>query len=200
MRYTIAACTAAALAVSASANTLVITGDASTSTENSGAMFDGTLDYVYDSGNTGTLSISITNSSSAIGGFLTGFVFNIGSADANADASLAFASNLDFLNTGYEGAMPFGQFDAGAALGANWSGGGSPSFGLAVGDSGLFEFTITASDADLLTTASFFGAGDEFAVRFRGLDNGGSDKILSPAPGTGALALLGLGFAGRRRR
>ena len=96
--------------------------------------------------------------------------------------------------------MPFGQFDAGAALGANWSGGGSPLFGLAVGESGLFEFTITATDADLLSTANFYGAGDEFAVRFRGLDNGGSDKLVTPAPGTGALALLGLGLATRRRR
>ena len=58
MRYTIALCTVAALATSASASTLTITGDTSTSTENSGAMFDGTLDYTYDGGNTGTLSAS----------------------------------------------------------------------------------------------------------------------------------------------
>lgn len=200
MHYKLATCTVAALAFAANASVLNISGNASTSTENTGAMFDGSLDYTYNSGNTGTLSISITNSSSAIGGFLTGFVFNIDSIDANALATLSFGSNTNFLDTGNESASPFGQFDAGAALGANWTGGGSPSFGLAVGDSGLFEFTITASDADSLSAANFIGAGDEFAVRFRGLNNGGSDKILSPTPGTSAIMFLGLGFAGRRRR
>ena len=65
----------------------------------------------------------------------------------------------------------------------------------------MFEFNVLASDAMDLTSSSFLGAmGDEFAVRFRGLNDGGSDKIMNPTPGTGAMALLGLGLVPRRRR
>jgi len=201
MRYLLATCAVSALATFASADTLFIMADSSTSTEHTGSMFSGSLEYVYSSGDSGTLLVSLTNDTSAdIGGYLTGFVFNIASQDANASASLSFGSNANFLNTGEENAAPFGMFDAGAALGANWTGGGSPSFGMGFGVSGMFEFMVTASDASLLTSSSFIGNGSEFAVRFRGLYDGGSDKILTPAPGTSVLALLGMGLASRRRR
>lgn len=194
----------ALVGTSASAASLNISGDINTSNGGTGSAFSGGMEYVFNSGNTGTLTVSLTNTTSlSIGGYLTGFVFNIDSSDNAASASLFSATNANFLDTGSENAAPFGSFDAGAALGANWSGGGNPSAGIAIGATESFEFTITASDASSLSSMSFVGLnGTDFAVRFRGLDNGGSDKLLAtiPTPGTGALALLGLGVATRRRR
>lgn len=207
MNIKVALCTVSVLGVvgmtasNAHADLMSVSGDATTSVEGTGVTFGGMLDYSFDSGSSGTLSITISNTSDAsLGGYLTGFVFNILSSDALASATLSSASNVSFLNTGTENAAPFGIFDAGAALGANWTGGGTPSFGLGIGQSGTFEFLVSASDANLLTAQSFVGDGSDFAVRFRGLDNGGSDKLLAPAPGTSAIALLGLGLAARRRR
>ncbi|MGJ8637414.1 MAG: MYXO-CTERM sorting domain-containing protein [Phycisphaerales bacterium] len=195
---------AALVCASASASSLTILGDASSSNGNTGSAFSATLDYVFSSGNNGVLTISMENTtSSSIGGFLTGFVFNIDSVDSNATAILNSASDADFLDTGIESASPYGMFDAGAALNANWTGGGSPSAGMAVSATESFVFSITANDASLLSSSSFFGGdGSGFAVRFRGLNNDGSDKVLAtiPAPGTASLALLGLAAATRRRR
>lgn len=196
--------TAAIVCASASANSLTILGDMNSSNASTGSAFSATLDYVFNSGNNGALTISMSNNtSSSIGGFLTGFVFNIDSTDVNASAILSSSTDADFLDTGIESASPFGMFDAGAALGANWTGGGTPSAGMAVGAFESFVFSITADDASLLSSSSFFGGdGSGFAVRFRGLNDGGSDKVLAtiPAPGTASLALLGLAAATRRRR
>ena len=190
------------IAASANADIVSISGDSTTSIANTGVAFSAMLDYTYQGGTSGTLTIDISNTTTegSVGGYLTGFVFNILSSDAIASASLVSGTNSSFLDTGVENAAPFGMFDAGAALGANWQGGGKPSFGLGVGQAGSFEFAITASDADLLSAMSFVGSGEDFAVRFRGLNDGGSDKLLAPAPGTSAVALLGLGMIARRRR
>lgn len=188
----------------ASADVIPIAGDIGNSTEQTGATFSGTLDYTFTGADMGTLIVSLSNDTPAlVGGFLTGFVFNILSMDDNASASLLSATNANFLDTGPESAPPFGDFDAGAALGADWTGGGSPNGGMGVGDFDVFTFKVTASDASALSAISFIGSGDDinFAVRFRGLTDGGSDKVPGvPAPGAGALALGALGLATRRRR
>lgn len=180
-----------------------------------GASLEGTIDYSHTSGSNGVLTFSLTNNSGAsVGGFLTGIVFNIGSADANASASLSSASDNDFKDTGAEAANPFGMFDAGAALKANWSGGGKPSKGLGVGASMTLVFDIVASDASSLTAMSFLGDGSDIALRFRGLNNDASDKLQGtlndpsltvvplPAPvlAGGAMLGLGLGVRGLRNR
>ena len=152
-------------------------------------------------------TIGATNTSApANGGFITGFVFAIDSADDGAAGSLLpGASHPLFLNTGPQAAPPFGGFDAGAALGGDWTGGGSPAGGIAVGATGDFNFNITASDFASLTASSFINGPDDynFVVRFRGFVNGASDKVpgqIVPAPG--ALALLGIAglFGARRNR
>ncbi|MEQ9616616.1 MAG: hypothetical protein RLN60_01130 [Phycisphaerales bacterium] len=174
------------------------------STENTGSSFEVLFEYMNTGVGTGELTITIDNTTPmAVGGFLTGIIFNIQSMDPGAAGTLASSSNPNFLNTPNANGQPFGtNFDAGAALGANWEGGGTPSFGVAIGDSATFVFSIFASDADLLTDTSFSTPGIEdpsFIVRFRGgID---SDKVpANPAPG--AVALLGLGglAASRRRR
>lgn len=201
MRYTLVTCAIAALTTIASADVISFTADSSTSTENSGAMFSGSLEYIFNGGDTGTLIVSLTNDTSAdIGGFLTGFVFNVTNLSDAALISLSFSSNAAFSDTGLETAAPFGLFDAGAALGGNWEGGGTPSLGMGVGVSETFEFMVVANNADSYLASSFIGEGTEFAVRFRGFDDGGSDKFLIPTPGTGVMALFGLAYAGRRRR
>jgi hypothetical protein len=154
---------------------------------------------------------SVTNTtSSSVGGFFTGLVFNIGSSDSSATASLSSTSDSDFLDTGVEAANPFGTYDAGAALKANWSGGGNPSKGIGAGLSGMFAFAITATDASSLSAMSFVGDGSDVALRFRGLANGQSDKLLIeepllnivplPAPVLAGGAMLGLCLGARRLR
>jgi opacity protein-like surface antigen len=194
--YAIALMTAAA-----SADSVQFQGDANNSTESTGSMYMGSMEYQYQGGNLGTLSIALINTTDAgIGGFLTGLVFDMDSTDAGAVISLLSTSDADFLDTGVESAGPFGDFDAGAALGANFNGGGTPSLGIAIDGNESFVFSVVASDADILTSSSFFGDGDDFYVRFRGLINGESDMVGVPAPGTTTLALIGLSCMTRRRR
>lgn len=196
----------------ASAGLVNIAGNSATSIESTGSQFTGSMNYVFNSGTTGTMTITLNNTtSSSVGGYLTGFVFDIASMDSSASATLSSTTNSNFLNTGSESAAPFGMFDAGAALGANWTGGGNPNGGIGAGLSAMFVFNISASDASSLTTMSFLGMGTDLAVRFRGLNNGGSDKILIqeqpplnivPLP-TGVLAgagMLGLGLGVRTVR
>ncbi|MBX3357933.1 MAG: hypothetical protein KF745_05850 [Phycisphaeraceae bacterium] len=174
----------------------------SASTEGLGR-FTGELKYTPGSETSGLLSVMLTNTSPAAnGGFITGFVFDIPSSDLNAGASL---SSADFPFTQLTGpnAAPFGTYDAGAAIGGNFLGGGNPHPGIGVGQTGLFQFQITGSDAGQLTESSFLTAGAPygFIVRFRGFENGGSDKVPAvPAPGAGALLAAAALLAHRRRR
>ncbi len=173
-----------------------------------GAALSGSIEYNYAGESMGQVVFTLTNTSAAtLGGCLTGFVFNIDSTDSNASASLTLAGDADFLDTGSEAAQPFGTFDAGAALGANWSGGGNPSGGLAIGSMASFTFSVMASDASALSAMSF----SDVALRFRGFANGGSDKLrlgddpelnVVPLPSSvlAGGAMLGLGLGVRRLR
>ena len=199
----------------AHADIVLIAGDASTSMENTGSSFTGSVDYAFNTGSMGTLTIILTNTTpESVGGYLTGFVFDIATADAGATVALSSATNANFLDTGAETASPFGDFDAGASLNANWAGGGNPSdgipaiMGMNAGTTETYVFDITASDAAALSAFSFLGDnGDWFAVRFRGLNDGGSDKLLItviplPNAALAGIGMLGLGLGVRtiRRR
>lgn len=185
----------------ANADIINIVADTDNSTEGLGN-FTGTLQYDYLVGNMGLLTVMMTNNSDeSNGGWITGFIFNFATSDENAVAELADATH-PFENAPGQNGAPYGDpFMGGAALGGNWQGGGDPSLGIGVGESGTFSFDINATDADLLTAGSFLqGPYDfNFLVRFRGFENEGSDKVPAvPAPG--ALALLGLGALAQRRR
>jgi len=205
-----AAMAAAGFAMSAQASVILIESDQANSTEELGS-FTGAIEYAPNPGGSsqGQLTISLVNTTpSNIGGFLTGFVFNIASEDPQASAQLSSGTH-PFLGVSDHKAPPFGMsFDAGAALGGNWTGGGNPNAGVAVDDSAQFTFDVFASDADILSAESFFSGpyDHNFVVRFRGM-SGGSDKVPAggsnslPAPGALAvLAIAGLGIGGRRRR
>ncbi|MDZ4754220.1 MAG: hypothetical protein SGJ11_06950 [Phycisphaerae bacterium] len=99
----------------------------------------------------------------------------------------------------------------GASTSGSGTGGGSPSQGLAVGETGTYVFTVGAAASLLanIDAMSFWSQNDgspEFAVRFRGFENGGSDKVAGqltvvPVPLPIALAAAGLliGAVVRRR-
>lgn len=195
------------LAAPASADLILIQSDVPNSENQLGA-FTGSLDWNYTGGNAGVLTVSLTHTST-FGGFLTSFLFNIDSIDFGAAATLAVTSDPDFSNItgGALNGAPYGTFDAGAGLSGGFQGGGTPSDGIAFGQTGTFQFNVVASDASSLSASSFINGPNafDFVVRFRGFENGGSDKV--PAyvvvPGPGALALLGLAGlvgGGRRRR
>lgn len=205
MRYlTMAAVACAGLAASAaSADVITFGGDVAQSAELTGCNFFAELEWVYDGGSNGTLTLDLTNTTpGSVGGFLTGVLFNIDSADGAATASLFSTTDPDFLNTGPDSGAPFGMFDAGASLGGSWLGGGTPSAGIAIGATETFVWKVTAVDANALAAADFSLEGSSaynFLARFRGLGDGRSDKVPVPTPGSFALLSLGA-LAGLRRR
>ncbi len=199
------------LSVAVQAGRIEIFSVGANNTEGLGS-FTGTLEYAFDpSGDLDFLSVMLTNTSDPVnGGFITGFVFNIASADDEASVTLASGSHpFENLTDGGLNVQPFGNpFDAGAALGGKFLGGGSPTEGIAVGDTGIFEFDVMAFDAADLTTRFLTDGPYEFnfIVRFKDFENGGSDKLpgtiilLPPALALGGLGLLGAMFGARRMR
>ena len=212
---------------------LVITGGGTggTSTSNLGA-YTGSFDYTAFSDTSAQIQISLTNTSVASnGGYLTAIAFN-NPSDYIQSSTLAMSGNTNFsilpsdgnvINTGDElGGDPYGDFDLGASITNSWIGGGSPTGGLGVGDSATFTFALTGTNLTSLTADTFFqtlssgnaGEGHQaFAVRFRGFENGGSDKVIgsagdpgvAPVPEPSTVVLFGMsifmfGFMALRAR
>lgn len=187
-----------------------ITSNTALSTEGLGA-FVGTLNYTFLGGTTGTLDVTLTNTTDAsIGGYLTAFMFRpppeLGAFGCSlASSSVAAMTNIPAGSAG----SPFpGSWIGGAGTGGSWLAGGAPGGAIGVGQTGMFSFTITGANASMLSSDAFVSGSlvsDPYAfiVRFRGMENGGSDKVPAnelPAPGAIALlSLAGLG-QGRRRR
>jgi hypothetical protein len=196
-------------ASAARANTVSIVGDGSTSSENLGR-FEGTLSYQFNATtSSGKLTVVLKNTtSSAIGGYLTAFLFNV-RGTALAVLWPEAGSSFWTTNPTGESGSPFGTFEAGAALNGDrdpWGdflGGGSPSNGIAAGASKTFQFLVIGSGAAGLTSHSFLqdsGVGGSnratFLARFKGMTQDRSDKVAAavvpiPAAVWGGLLLLG---------
>jgi hypothetical protein len=189
--------------------------------------YTGSVTYTYVSGGTADLSVALTNTSTGTALKITGFVFN--SVDNSLGVTLNPNPTGSFLNLDTSGgldASPFGNFEIGAALGGDWSGGGSPSDGILVSQSGTFHFVVSGSASVLnglsvmnfLTESGHDPSSDPkyqnqvFVVRLRG---DGSDKVPVdvgggtpgpvpetplPAAALGGVGLLsGVGVMRRRR-
>jgi hypothetical protein len=196
---------------SAHAGSVIQIGGGGSSSLNGLGSFSGSIQYSSASpfSTTGTLTIALTNTSSASnGGFITGLLFNVGGDDTGASASLASGASHPFINCvgGGLAGSPYGSYDAGAALGGSFLGGGSPNPGIAVGQTGVFTFNITAADAGVLTALDFLAGGSfnfNFLVRFRGFEDGGSDMvgaIVVPLPPAMLLGLAGVACVMAARR
>jgi hypothetical protein len=185
-------------AVPAGADTITFLGDTANSTSNLGN-FSATLTYTASSSTSATLDLTLTNTSPAAnGGFLTAFVLNNpNNSITSVTQGATFGANFSVLgltNNGVKGA-PYGQFDFGASTGGSFEGGGNPSKGIGVGGSETFDFILTGVGLKTLNASSFAnelsvgpgnGMGDQFFVaRFRGFNNGGSDKVPGGSPDGG---------------
>jgi MYXO-CTERM domain-containing protein len=154
--------------------------------------------------------VTLTNTTSAmLGGYLTAFMFRT-SPDMGSFTCVLTASDyagMTDIPAGASGSPFPGVWMGGAGTGGSWLAGGSPSGGIAVGQTGHFSFTLAGANASMLTSDSFV-SGDTisdpyaFVVRFRGMREDGSDKVpANELPDPGAVALLGLsGLMARRRR
>ncbi len=164
------------------ADTVQITGDTENSATGLGD-FRGTLTYEPDPycQNWGLLTVSLTNTSDPQnGGYITGFLFDINSDDYFARANLVYnpPPTHDFRTCVFWGlcALPGTKpYDAGAAVGGSFAYyPGDPTKGIAVGDTGIFQMKIIASDAADLTAADFYGTNGphpfDFLVGFRGFN------------------------------
>jgi hypothetical protein len=157
-----------------------------------GFLGDFTGDFTYNAGSH-TVSVTLTNASTtAPGGRLVAFAFNLpgtttditGVTYGNGGTALTLLGGTPNNSVSVQ---PYGHADIGAGLGGSWLGGGSPNPGLAVNQTATWTFQLQGDNTFLnnQTTASLFnalttggGAGQEnFLVRFRGFDNGGSDKV-----------------------
>lgn len=187
-------------------STAFISGLVTDSTEALGS-FDAELKYIPAAGGTSaTLEVKMWNTSALDnGGYITGFVFNnpsyvteFGPVNRIASASLLSSTNPNFILIGGPGfndsvkAQPFGFFDAGASVTSSFQGGGSPAGGIApavdafqppdvfvflLQGSRLDEIDIEHFTLELSKTRQNDEAGKFFVVRFRGFENGGSDKV-----------------------
>lgn len=207
MKRILALATLVMLGITSTASASVdIVGDTAKSTENLGN-FAATLTYLATDNQHATLKIDMTNTSAAAnGGYIVALAFvnpsNLINAATVASTSGTFKSLLGaspFQND--ISVSPFGSLDIGVATGSDWLGGGSPTGGIAVGQTASFTFTFGALNGLLgLNEQSFLtkdaGSDYPFLVRFKGFKNDGSDKVPSkvvPEPASLAVwTLLGL--------
>lgn len=163
--------------------------------------FTGSLDYQVDQSGTATLSLSITNTSDpSNGGYITALaLYDEGLSVQGFSSS---SSNFALMSGGVQ-VSPFPDADFGAsATGGQWLGGGKPSGGIAVGETVTFTWTLSGAGAGSLSASSF----GDILVRFRGFENGGSDKVVGkpcqpvPEPASIGLAALAAGAVLARRR
>lgn len=195
------------LSTVAAGDTIHITANTNASTESpdSYGNFEGSLTYDALSGGMARLILSLTNTSSN-DGWLTAIAFDgaVGTSgwtfDAAASSGLGSAwSDLPApINS-----APFGSRQYGVATGGSWESGDDPHFGLASGAHAVWVFDGFGggdiSAIDFLTP----NGGHNLLMRFRGFDNGASDKLpatpVVPGP-MACAALAGVGLVGRRRR
>lgn len=173
--------------------------------------FEGSFTYNAINSNNGSITFILKNTSPVSnGGYLTAFAFNNPSNLINAVTLNTTDPHFSLLgNSIYQNGIkcaPYGYFDIGASSTRNsFEGGGNPAGGMPVGLTETFIFDLQGTGLDTLNEQSFIstlsegkgaGSGEEFFLaRFRGFNDGGSNKTTgSITPEPASLSLLGLGL------
>lgn len=201
---------ATCLAGASHASSLPIFSNGALSTEGLGS-FVGSVEYTYLGSNTGQLAVSLTNTTDPmIGGYITAFMFRTPESMGTISSSMLSSSYPALTNipAGASGSPFPGSWIGGAGTGGSWLSGGSPNGGVGVGQTGSWLFQISGAMASMLTSSIFVGGNSNtdpyaFIVRFRGMENDGSDKVPGehvPSPAALSLVALAAGAATRRRR
>jgi hypothetical protein len=220
-------------AASASAATVTTVRSFGTGTVSSSGLgqFSGSFTYAHTTGsNVANVTLSLTNLlTTSAGGKITAFAFNVAGNPSVTLGGLTTSSNHSSfsLYSNPTNENPWGNFEYSIALGSNFNGSGSPNPGIHRGATGTFNFTVSGSasvlaslSASTFVTQTVGNSGNStvssLLVRFKGFDNGGSDKVSAiinepptggptppaiPAPlaGLAGGSLLGLAAVRRRR-
>jgi len=144
------------------------------------------------------LTLGLTNTSpTANGGYITAVAFNLAGA---ASITSVTTTDADFYLTpppvstgGSINVAPDGTREFVMSVTNDYLGGGSPNSGIGVGGAATFTFTLGGTFGSV-TEANVFGSS---LVRFRGFENGDSDKdkVTTRVPEPASLLLLGAGLA-----